>query len=117
MLSLVISGLASVIFEVGHLWPPFFLNAENALFASADHVQYLSLTAVTALKFLGNARRHMRNPDMPSSKTAPCLRYRAEQRPKILPSLDDPLVDQLFLRAQAIRNGETAFGTPLPQSQ
>ncbi len=114
MLSLVLSGLASVTFEIEYLWSTFYLNAENGLIVSASHAQYLSLTSVTALKFLNNARRNIRNPDMPSSKTAPCLKHRAAQKPNILPSLDDPLVDQLFLRAQVFQNGESALGHTTP---
>ncbi len=114
MLSLVISGQASVIFEIGHLWFAFFFDAENAFFASVGHAQYFTFATVTALKFIDKASRCSRNPGMPVSKTTPCLRCGAAQRSKILPRLDDPLVDQLFRRAQVVRKGGAALHATTP---
>ncbi len=105
MLSSVLPILAGVLFELGHLCFAFLLSPESVLALSANNAQYLALACIAALSFLHRDRNHSQDLGASVLKVTSNPKCHAHRSTSTLPSLDDRLVDQLFLHAQAIRSG------------
>lgn len=104
MLSSVLPVLAGVLFELGHLWPAFLLGSESVLALTTNTAQYLAPACVVALNILQIGQNSSRDPSATVLKVTSEPKCLPHQRISDLPCLDDRLVDQLFLHAQAVRN-------------
>lgn len=104
MLSSVLSVLAGVLFELGHLWPAILLGSESVLALTANTAQYLALACVAALSFLHRGHNSSRDPSAAVLNVTSEPKSLPRQGTGDLPCLDDRLVDRLFLHAQAVRS-------------
>lgn len=104
MLSFVLPVLAGVFFELGHLWPAFFLGSESVWAISTNTAQYLALACVAALNFLHRGHNHSPDTSATAVKVTSDSKTSALRRTVNLPRLDDRLVDELFLHAQLVRS-------------